>query len=607
MNGPGSESSRLATALADLPHALREAADLPMPDLRKLGLTTRRFLCSGLGSSSAHARFLAAQLSTGGFAAQTLSLGGESASPGDTLVVFSQGLSAPVRRHLGAVAPGIDIVLITSVDPEVPASGSVERREWLRAAEGAGLYRVPMMGTMEYGSLVRITGPITGYLTALRLANALGRPSALRLEEVVDEVVSCLDPKREVPGAEVFDHEYSLLATGICSDCLENLSLKVQEGLLAPAPPILSVDQVAHGPFQEAYPRPRHWIAFTRPEAAEEAESLRRLRQMIPAHQTVLELPAAMEFPWSIFAHEVLWTRAVLERREAHCMATDPWPGQGKDGPLYDWGVTAPAPAPRQTTMPRLEDWTSPELEARLAEKPATVVVPLGSTEQHGPHLPLGTDTRIAGALAERLSRRLPHALVLPALAFGIASEHQSFAGTIAIAEETFMAFLSDVLRSLARHEPSEILLFSAHGGNDAFLRKHHDLLAEASAPAQFLLASVPDRITESLCSLAAESGVSEGEAGWHAGELETSMMLGLQPASVRTDQLRPGHVDLDLPADELFYPDLAERVPSGVVGDPRQATALRAEAYLSRWVEELLKFYRSRASVHQTKGTKKA
>ena len=84
-------------------------------------------------------------------------------------------------------------------------------------------------------------------------------------------------------------------------------------------------------------------------------------------------------------------------------------------------------------------------------------------------------------------------------------------------------------------------------------------------------------------------------------------MMLELDAALVRTDQMAPGHLDLDLPAEKLFYPDLADRVPSGVVGDPRRAAGVRAESYLSGWVEELLKFYRSRASVHHTKGTKNA
>lgn len=607
MTQPLPEVLRLATSLAELPQALRQAVALPMPILQDLSLGSRRILCCGLGSSSAHARLLAAQLVSGGVAAHACPLSAEGIGRGDALVVFSQGLSAPVRRVISRLAPEVAIVLVTSVDPAVTASGSRERRDWLAAAEAHGVRRVPMMGAMEYGSLLRITGPITGYLTAFRLANALGVARTIPIDEILAEVASCLGPERPVPGAEVFDQELSLLGSGVYRDCLENLALKVQEGLLEPAPPILTVDEVAHGPFQEAYPRPRHWVVFTRPGSEEEPEAVQRLREMIPTYQSVCEVGAGLEFPWSIFSHEVLWTRAVLARRESTGLTTDIWPGQGADGPLYDWGDVAPPPALREPTVPVLDRWTSPELAASLASHPTTIVVPLGSTEQHGPHLPLGTDTRIAEALGERLCRRLPSALCLPVVPFGIAGEHLSFAGTISIAEETFVQFLGDLLRSLALHGPAEIMVFSAHGGNEAFLVKNRKLLEAAAAPAQLLLASIPDQVSERLCLLADQAGVSESEAGWHAGELETSMMLDLDSASVRTDQLAAGHLELDLPAEKLFYPDLADRVPSGVVGDPRKASARRAESYLSGWVEELLLFYRSRARVHQTNGTKKA
>ena len=609
MNKPLADPAGLATALAELPGALQEAAALPMPvaDLRSLALVSRRILCSGLGSSSAHARLLAAQLMSAGVAAYACPLGAEAPGPGDTVVVFSQGLSAPVRRVIAALSPEVGIVLVTSVDPDDLESGSPNRRDWLAAAEDNGLCRVPMMGAMEYGSLVRITGPVTGYLTALRLANALGASFSIPLDEILAEVVACLGPERAGPGGEIFDQELSLLGTGIHGACLGNLALKVQEGLLQPAPPIMSVDEVAHGPFQEAYPRPRQWVVFTQPTSGQELEGVRRLREMIPTYQSVCEVHSGLDFPCSIFSHEVLWTRAVLAHRKVRGVSTDTWPGQGEDGPLYEWGETAAPPAPRQLALPGLDRWASPEVARRLADHPTTVILPLGSTEQHGAHLPLGTDTRIAEALGERLCRRLPGSFCLPTVPFGIASEHLSFAGTISIGEENFIRFLADILSSLAVHAPAEIMIFSAHGGNEAFLVRNRELLEGAAAPARLLLASIPDQVSQRLVSLADQSGISESEAGWHAGELETSMMLELDAASVRTDQMAPGHLDLVPPAEKLFYPNLADRVPSGVVGDPRKAAGIRAESYLSGWVEELLKFYRSRASVHHTKGTQNA
>ena len=602
-----SEALRLERALVELPQALRQAAVLPLPGLQNLTMVSRRIFCSGLGSSSAHARFLVTQLVCAGVAAHAWALGGDGLGSGDTLVVFSQGLSAPVRRCISRLAPEVAVVLVTSVDPSRKDSGSLERRDWLAAAEAAGLHRVPMMGAMEYGSLLRITGPVTGYLTALRLANALGAARRIPLEEIIAAMEACLGREGQIIEPEVFDRELSLLGTGVSSDCLGNLALKVQEGLLQPAPPVLTIENVAHGPFQEAYPRPRTWVVFTCPGSEEEPEAVRRLREMLPAHQSVCEVPATMAFPWSIFSHEVLWTRAVLAHRQASGLSTEVWPGQGADGPLYDWGQAAPPPIERLPATPGLDCWTSPALQELLDGRPTTILVPLGSTEQHGPHLPLGTDSCIAEALAERICRRLPGAVRLPVMPFGIATEHLSFAGTISIEEETFIRFLCDLLRSLAAHGPADVMVFSAHGGNESCLARNRELLEAAVAPAGLILASIPDQVNARLVGLAAESGVAPGEAGWHAGELETSMMLGLAPALVRPEEFASGHTDLDLPAEKLFYPDLANRVPSGVVGDPRGASARRAEMYLSGWVEELLAFYRSRASVHQTNGTKKA
>src|SRR5262249_46964292 len=99
-----------------------------------------------------------------------------------------------------------------------------------------------------------------------------------------------------------------------------------------------------------------------------------------------------------------------------------------------------------------LEQLSWPEVEALLSRGSTTALLALGSTEHHGPHLPLATDTWIAAELARRLCARLPEAIELPVLALGCASEHLSFAGTLSLGETTLAAVLSDVARSLERH-----------------------------------------------------------------------------------------------------------------------------------------------------------
>src|SRR5216683_5305492 len=114
--------------------------------------------------------------------------------------------------------------------------------------------------------------------------------------------------------------------------------------------------------------------------------------------------------------------------------------------------------------MTTLGDLTWPEA-ARLAAAGAVLAVPVGSTEQHGPHLPLSTDTDVAVALAARLATRLGDVIVAPAVGYGSSGEHAGFAGTISIGQEALELMLVELGRSATatfRH----LLFISAHGGN---------------------------------------------------------------------------------------------------------------------------------------------
>ena len=109
---------------------------------------------------------------------------------------------------------------------------------------------------------------------------------------------------------------------------------------------------------------------------------------------------------------------------------------------------------------------TSAELESGPER---VVVVPVGATEQHGPHLPLETDTLLATAVAEAIVTRTPGTLLAPALELGCSSHHSAFAGTISLSTQTFVGIVVDVCRSLARAGLTAVLL-NAHGGNRAQL-----------------------------------------------------------------------------------------------------------------------------------------
>ncbi len=215
-----------------------------------------------------------------------------------------------------------------------------------------------------------------------------------------------------------------------------------------------------------------------------------------------------------------------------------------------------------------LADLTWPQVGERVG--PATVLaVPLGATEQHGPHLPHSVDTDIAAALCAGLAAARPDVVVAPALPFGASGEHADFPGTLSIGHEALRHVLVELGRS-ATDTFARVLFVSAHGGNGEGLRG-------------------------ALTQLQAEGrDVSMFEPRWtgepHAGRIETSMMLALDPERVRMDLAEPG----DLRALPELLPMLQGRgirvvSPNGVLGDPREATAAEGRTLLTRLTGDLV------------------
>ncbi len=240
----------------------------------------------------------------------------------------------------------------------------------------------------------------------------------------------------------------------------------------------------------------------------------------------------------------------------------------------------------------RIDAATTEALRDALREGDVTIVVPLGSTEQHGAHLPLGTDTLIADALADRLCARHREIWALPALALGCADEHLGFVGTMSLGEATLHAVLLDVLRSAAQHGFARAFVFSAHGGNAGALDRLAPKLADEHLALGVHVFSDLDAVVEAQASVAARFDVSPEAAGHHAGEWETSVVAALAPGSVHLDRAEPGIIEKPDDVQSLFYPRLDIHAPNGVVGDPRGADPARAEVYLAAWVDVLDQAY---------------
>lgn len=186
-----------------------------------------------------------------------------------------------------------------------------------------------------------------------------------------------------------------------------------------------------------------------------------------------------------------------------------------------------------------------------LVGSTSTVAVPVGSLEQHGPHLPLDTDTRIARALAQELSG----VVLAPALEYGASGEHEGFAGTISIGAEAMRTVLVEYGRSASRWA-ERILFVNGHGGNGPALVEAVTLLRYEGRDAAWVPCAIPG-------------------ADAHAGRTETSLLLHLSPESVDMGLAEAGNLS---PIAELMpgmrSGGMVAVSKNGVLGNPIGATA---------------------------------
>ncbi len=215
------------------------------------------------------------------------------------------------------------------------------------------------------------------------------------------------------------------------------------------------------------------------------------------------------------------------------------------------------------------------------------LVIPTAAIEQHGHHLPLATDTLINNLLLGKALEKLPlttHVYALPAVCYGKSNEHIGFPGTLSVSAATFMAVVRDIGASVHSAGFKKVVLYNTHGGNSSLV----DVLAR-DLRAEFGL--------RTFCLYgsggASFAGISKQERtyGFHANEFETAVLLSATPELVHTDQYTVNYIaDVDHP--ELLLPENAaatfawltrDIAPSGVMGDPRPATAENG----SLWIEE--------------------
>jgi creatinine amidohydrolase/Fe(II)-dependent formamide hydrolase-like protein len=225
----------------------------------------------------------------------------------------------------------------------------------------------------------------------------------------------------------------------------------------------------------------------------------------------------------------------------------------------------------------QIEELTSPELRARIAAGATTVLVPIGGTEQSGPHIVLGKHNVRVRALAGQIAARLGNAVVAPVLSYvpegAIAPPggHMRFSGTISIPEAAFESILEGAARSLCQHGLRQVFFLGDHGGYQASLARAARRVPQSSACSVHALPVYYQAAQADFADALKLRGFGSEEIGLHAGLADTALSLAVDAALVRGALLAAGA-------------QAGKR--GGVDGDPRRATAALGQAGLRHIIE---------------------
>ncbi|AMJ62267.1 creatininase family protein [Bosea sp. PAMC 26642] len=237
---------------------------------------------------------------------------------------------------------------------------------------------------------------------------------------------------------------------------------------------------------------------------------------------------------------------------------------------------------------------TAEELRARAAAD-AVVVLPVASMEQHGPHLAVGVDTILCGAVCKTAAERAGdvEVVVAPTLWCGMAEHHMAFGGTFTFDIPTYRAVLLALLKSIERHGFHRVVIVNGHGGNIAALSAFlPDFARETKlrilATTYFLLAQKDMAPT-----------MQDQTSVMHACEVETSMMMALAPDLVREDRLSEAFGMRDADPAALMAPTVVRYRPfrdmtqTGVIGDARRATPEKGRTFIDASADALVRLLR--------------
>lgn len=228
---------------------------------------------------------------------------------------------------------------------------------------------------------------------------------------------------------------------------------------------------------------------------------------------------------------------------------------------------------------------TWPEVRDEIEKGRDTIVVCFGAVEQHGHHMPMGTDSMLGDELGRALAEHF-NAFHAPTIQVGCSRHHLAFPGTMSIEPETFASVVSDIVRGWAGHGFKRIILVPTHGGNFVPLAMAKERISQIDGVKVVAITDLSILVNATLV-LGAELGIPASEGGIHGGEWETSMMLAVNPELVHMERAVSGYTgDLEAGMQRFFAEGVDALTDTGVIGDPKQASAENGRRYFDRLVE---------------------
>jgi creatinine amidohydrolase len=248
---------------------------------------------------------------------------------------------------------------------------------------------------------------------------------------------------------------------------------------------------------------------------------------------------------------------------------------------------TAYAAAPKAYVF--LEDFTSTELRDAISAGKTTIIIPIGGTEQNGPHMALGKHNVRGKVLAEKIAVQLGNAVIAPMLAYvpegnlSPPTSHMRWTGTITVSDSAFKGILEGAAQSFKAHGFTDVVFIGEHGGYQTLVKELAMKLnttwkKDGKARAHFIAEYY--RVTQTAYAQALKAnGITDKQIGVHAGAADTSLMLATDESLVRRDR---------------FAQALKEGVAGGVTGDPTPSTATLGQLGVQIIVEQTVKAIRA-------------